>query len=208
MRNVISTALLCVSSIAAAQISVAGKANILVPTSFSSWKDLKKTALETYQDKGKSSIGFNVGVSAKIDLPTSYYLMPELYFTHYSNEAKDKLSQTSLKATTNRLDLPVLVGYKVWGDLASVFAGPVASYQFPQNETFGNFKEQATKNFTVGYQFGAQVEVSKLVLNARYEGAFTKDQRKFVSSIAGQNNYEVKYDNRPNFLILGVGYKF
>lgn len=208
MRNVISTALLCVSSIAAAQISVAGKANILVPTSFSSWKDLKKTALETYQDKGKSSIGFNVGVSAKIDLPTSYYLMPELYFTHYSNEAKDKLSQTSLKATTNRLDLPVLVGYKVWGDLASVFAGPVASYQFAQNETFGNFKEQATKNFTVGYQFGAQVEVSKLVLNARYEGAFTKDQRKFVSSIAGQNNYEVKYDNRPNFLILGVGYKF
>lgn len=207
MKKWISAALFGFSTLAIAQVSFAGKAHLLVPTSSSSWTDLKGAAGKLYQDKGKSSAGFNVGVSAKVDLPTSFYLMPELYYTHYTNEVKEGLTNTSIKAKTNRIDMPVLVGYKVWGDLASLFVGPVASYNLSKDNTFGDFKENATKNFTVGYQFGAQVEVSKLIINARYEGAFSKDQRKFINSVNG-SDYEVQYDNRPSFFLLGLGYKF
>lgn len=207
MKKWISAALFGFSTLAIAQVSFAGKAHLLVPTSSSSWKDLKNTAGKLYQDQGKSSTGFNVGVSAKVDLPTSFYLMPELYYTSYVNEVQEELTDTSIKAKANRIDMPVLVGYKVWGDFASLFAGPVASYNLSKDNTFGNFKENATKNFTVGYQFGAQVEVSKLIINARYEGAFSKDQRKFINSVNG-SGYEVQYDNRPSFFLLGLGYKF
>ena len=57
----------------------------------------------------------------------------------------------------------------------------------------------------MGYQFGAQVKLNKFILNGRYEGAFTKDQREFISSNISD---DVKYDSRPNLFIVGLGYQF
>ena len=45
--------------------------------------------------------------------------------------------------------------------------------------------------------------ISKLVLTAKYEGAFSKDQREFIDN---NTNTTVKYDSRPSLLIFGVGY--
>ena len=88
-----------------------------------------------------------------------------------------------------------------------VFAGPVASYNLSKDNTYNEFKENVKNNFTVGYQFGAQAQIKKLIINARYEGAFSKDQREYISQIADKNE-TIRYDNRQGLFIVGLGYQF
>lgn len=206
--KILKAALIFSSAMAFSQVSFRGKANVLFPTGSPSWKNISTTATNAYNDKGKHAAGFNVGLSAKIDLPTDFFLMPELYFTTFKNEFTDTETNTKLQAKSNRIDLPVLVGYNILGDQLGVFAGPVASYNLSTDNTYNDFKENAKNSFTVGYQFGAQAEISKLIINARYEGAFSKDQRDFIGKTNLTNDYVVRYDNRPSLFIIGVGYKF
>ena len=135
MTKLISTALIGLSALVSAQVSFAGKAHLLFPTSSGSWKSLKDAGLKAYDKKGSNSVGYNVGVSAKVDLPGAFYVMPELYFTSFKNEFTDENTKTSLKAKSNRIDVPVLVGYKLLGDTASLFLGPVASYNLSTKES-------------------------------------------------------------------------
>lgn len=203
MKRIFSIALIGFSMLASAQISLAGKANLIFPTGSPSWKNIKGTVNEAIDGEGKNNVGFNVGLSLKASLPASFFLMPELYYTNFKNEFTT--ANTTFDIKSSRIDLPVLVGHKVLGDMLGVFVGPVASYNLSKEDTFNDFKENARDNFTIGYQFGAQLEIKKLILNAKYEGAFSKDERKFISSVSGE---EIRYDNRPNLFMVGVGYKF
>lgn len=203
MKKILSIALIGFSMLATAQISLAGKANIIFPTGSPSWQNIKGTVNQAVEGEGKNNAGFNVGLSLKVGLPTSFYLMPELYYTNFKNEFTAE--NTTFDVKSSRIDLPVLLGYNILGNTLGVFIGPVASYNLAKEDTFNDFKENARDNFTVGYQFGAQVEISKLILNARYEGAFSKDSRNFINRVSGE---EIRYDNRPNLFMVGVGYKF
>ena len=205
MSKIISIALIAFSTFATAQVTVAGKANLLFPTSSSKWNDIKNTATNAWQDKGKNNAGFNVGLSFKIDTPTSFFVMPEIYYTTFKNEVE--YEGTTLEAKSNRIDVPVLLGYNILGKTAGIFAGPVASYNLVKDETYDQFKQNVKNNFSVGYQFGAQVQIKKLIINGRYEGAFTKDQREFIGTNISDSE-EIRYDNRPNLFIVGLGYQF
>lgn len=212
MKKILSTAAIGIAGILAAQVSVSGRANMLFPTASPSWKDIKASGQNTYDEKGKNSVGYNVGLSVKVDLPSSLFIMPELYYTTFKNEFNDPNTNTALVAKSNRIDLPVLLGTNVLGKSLGAFVGPVASYNFAaKDEEYltspGRFAEKAKNEFTLGYQFGAQAKINKLIINARYEGAFTKDQRDFIENVA--DNYQIiRYDNRPSLLILGIGYSF
>lgn len=203
MKKILSTALIGFSLMATAQISLAAKANVIFPTGSPSWQNIKGTVNQAIEGEGKNNAGFNVGLSLKVGLPTSFFLMPELYYTNFKNEFT--AANTTFDIKSSRIDLPVLLGYNILGNTVGVFVGPVASYNLSKEDTFNDFRENARDNFTVGYQFGAQVEVSKLILNAKYEGAFSKDSRNFISRVSGE---EIRYDNRPNLFMVGVGYKF
>lgn len=205
MKQIFSIALLGLSMFASAQISLAGKANLIFPTGSPSWKNITNTASAAIDNTGKNNVGFNVGLSLKVNLPMAFFVMPEVYYTTFKNEFTDPVSNTTFNIKNNRIDVPVLVGHKVLGDMLGVFIGPVASYNLSKEDTFNDFKENARDNFTVGYQFGAQVEIKKFLINARYEGAFSKDQRNFVNRVSGE---EIRYDNRPNLFMVGLGYKF
>ena len=208
MKKIISTLAFFVSVAAFSQVQFGVRANLLFNTSSAKWSDLKAVANNAWESNGKSNTGFNAGLSAKVDLPlTSIFVMPEIYYTSIKNtiEVTDANNKVELEAKNNRLDVPVLVGKDFLGKTLSAFIGPVFSYNLSKDNTFKDFKENATKDFTVGYQLGANVTLSKLVLNARYEGAFSKDERKFISSVSGS---EIRYDNRPSFFILGLGYNF
>lgn len=208
MKTLISTIIVCCSIMVSAQISFAGKAHLLFPTGSPSWKNISSTATDAYNQKGKNNTGFNVGLSMKIATPTSFFVMPELYYTSFTNEVTDTETNTTLKAKNNRVDLPVLLGYNLLGETFGVFAGPVASYNVSSEESVNNFFENAKNNFTVGYQFGAQATISSLIISARYEGAFSKDERSFINDNVNGGKYEVRYDNRPSFFMVGIGYKF
>ncbi|MCL1677081.1 outer membrane beta-barrel protein [Elizabethkingia meningoseptica] len=198
--------MLGVAAFAHAQVSLGVRANALFNTSSSRWSDISSTAKGAFSNP-KEVAGFNIGLSAKIKLPV-IFIMPEIYYTNFKSKANylDPVdgSSVELSAKSNRLDIPVMVGLDVIGPL-SVFTGPVFSTNLSNNDTFKNFKEDSSKNFSVGYQFGANVKISKLIVNARYEGSFSKDQRKFVNSVTGS---EVNYDNRPSFFMIGLGYQF
>ena len=212
MRKLISAAFLGLAFSASAQISLAAKANVAVPTSSASWKNFKTAANNIIEQKGKNITGFNLGLSLKIDLPTSLYLMPEIYYTNFSNEVTvlndANANQTTIKAKNSRLDIPVLLGAKFLGNLLSGYVGPVGSFNLAKSDNYDNFIQKVeAKAFTVGYQLGVQSEIKKVVLSARYEGAFSKDQRKFINNIAGSDQ-EINYDNRPSLFLFGLGYKF
>lgn len=212
MKKTISAVFISFSLFASAQVSVSGKANLLFPTSSAKWKDISSTAVNAYENGGKNNVGFNVGLSAKISLPTSLFLMPEIYYTTFKNEYSESTSNTTLEAKSNRIDVPLLLGYNLLGETLGAFVGPVASYNLAaKNEEYltspGKYAERAKKEFTVGLQFGLQAKLRKLLVNARYEGALSKDQREFIENVA--DSYQViRYDNRPSLFIVGVGYQF
>lgn len=193
---------------AAAQISFGVKANLLFPTGSPSWKNIVNTSTQAYREKGKNNAGYNVGLSLKAPLPGSLFIMPELYYTSFKNEFTDPVTNTTLEARNNRIDLPVLLGYNLLGETLGVFAGPVASYNLSTDNQFDDFRENAKNQFTLGYQFGGQIQFRKLSVNARYEGAFTQDQRDYIQNLVNSSNYNVRYDNRPSMFIVGVGYRF
>lgn len=213
MKKIISFALALSSVLSFAQISFSGKANLVFPTGSPTWKNISNTAVNAYGNGGKNNVGFNVGLSAKISTPTSFFVMPEVYFTSFKNEFTEPNTNTQLEAKNDRIDVPVLLGYNVMGEMLGLFVGPVASYNFSNSNQYNNFIENAKNDFTVGYQFGAQAKLQKFIVNARYEGAFTKDQRNFIdqnnyTQIVAGSNFDVSYDNRPSIFIVGVGYEF
>lgn len=202
MKKILSTAFMGLAALAFSQVTISAKANVLLETSNSKWSSLKQSV----QNSGKNSVGFNVGLSAKIDLPaTSLFVMPEVYYTHFKNTYTEALTNTELKANNNRIDVPVLLGYNILNKNFSVFAGPVLSYNLAKENSWNDFKENAKNNFTVGYQLGGQVILSDLILSARYESSFSKDERDFINTVLSET---VRYSNRPSFFILGLGYKF
>ena len=205
MKKISSMALLGLSLMGFSQVKVGVKANVLLNTSSSEWSEIRRSILD-YTDSGSKSTGFNVGVSAKIDIPsTSLFIMPEIYYTSFNNSFTERRTKTTLKAKTNRIDVPVLVGVNLISDNLGVFVGPVASYNLAKENTWNDFKENAGNRFTVGYQVGAEARLSNFIINARYEGSFSKDQRDFINNNISET---VRYDNRPSFVVLGVGYEF
>lgn len=212
MKKLIAAMAMFASVAAFSQVTLGARANLLFNTSSAKWKDIKNTASNAWESNGKSNTGFNFGLSAKINLPvTSLFVMPEIYYTSIKNsvEVNDPVAgkNIELEAKNDRIDIPVLLGYNLMGETLSAFVGPVFSVNTSKDNKFENFTESETKDFGVGYQFGANVTLKKFVINARYEGAFSKDERKFINTVGG-NNTEINYDNRPSFFILGLGYNF
>jgi len=204
-NKILSIALLGATIFASAQVKLSGRANLLFKTDKPTWENISNTATGAYNESGKNNAGFNFGLSAKVNLPLSLFLMPEIYYTTLKSEFTEPISNTTLEVKSNRVDVPLLLGYNVLGDTFGVFAGPVASYNLSTDNQFNDFKENAKNDFTVGYQFGAQVQLQKFIINGRYEGAFTDDQRDFINN---NTNQTIRYDSRPSMLILGLGYQF
>lgn len=205
MKRVFSILLLSAATWSFAQISFSAKANLLFPTGSPSWKNIKNTVVDSYESKGKNNVGFNFGLSAQVSLPMNWFLMPELYYTTFTNEFTEPITNTTLKAKSNRVDLPILIGKSFLGNMLGLYVGPVASYNLSKDNQWQDFRENATKDFTVGYQLGAQAKIKKLIVNARYEGAFSKDTRNFINNNITET---VTYDNRPSLFMLGLGYEF
>lgn len=199
MKKLISTATLFASAFAFSQITFGARANALFNTSSASWENLQNTVKE------KNVNGFNVGLAVKVDLPiTGWFVMPEVYYTSFKNTATID-DNVKLEAKSNRIDVPVLIGHNFLLGKLAAFVGPVASYNLSKDNTYENFEEDVKNEFKVGYQFGAQATISNFVISARYEGAFSKDSRKFVNKLTGK---DIHYDNRPSMFILGIGYNF
>jgi hypothetical protein len=153
-----------------------------------------------------ASWGFHAGVFLRLSL-LGIYLQPEAVFasnTYDFNVETDGVSE-ALSQTFNRLEIPVLVGFRL-GPLR-LNAGPSASIQIGSPKALiddPNFTEMY-KGATFGYQAGIGIDLfKKLTLDARYGGSLSEKFGDAVS-IGGQ---EFKLDHRQNSFILSVGIMF
>lgn len=209
IKNLMGMLLISASAMSFAQVTLGVKAHMLFQTDKPTWSSISNGAVNAYNDRGSNNVGYNVGLSAKIGGPVGLFVQPEIYYTTFKNDftipGTNNSTATDVSVKSNRVDVPVLVGYNILGKTLGVFIGPVASFNLSSENQWQNFKENAAKNFTVGYQFGAQVTLSNFVLSGRYEGALSDAQRTFVNSVTSQT---VRYDNRQSLLLFGLGYNF
>jgi len=145
-------------------------------------------------------VGYHVGFYGKLDMP-KIYIKPELIYT------KTK-SSYDVEGGTNdydvsKLDLPVLLGYKIIGPL-HIFAGP--AFQYTLNNDLEDVELDDVKNdFTIGAHFGVGVNLGNIGLDVRYERGFSENE----AEIIGDNIADIsgRVDSRPSQIIFGLSLK-
>jgi len=156
---------------------------------------------QNIKNEGKGKSGYNVGIYGKVDLGP-IYLRPELVYTKTTSEYT--LNSEAVDYKIARLDMPVLVGMKLIGPL-SVFAGP--SFQYTLENDFNDIKYADIENdFTVGFNFGAGVELGRLGLDIRYERGFNKNEATFIDNNISPNT-SYRLDSRPEQIIFSLSYR-
>lgn len=140
------------------------------------------------------NLGFHAGFFGKVRFGP-FYLRPELVYSQLKTELDNEVF------ITRRLDAPVLLGFGIFRQLVSVFAGP--SFHYRIGDDLNNFNiEDITNNFNVGYQAGFGVNIGKVGMDLRYEKEMVGKEFDFNQLVndAGEFNFQQ--------LILGVYFKF
>jgi hypothetical protein len=150
------------------------------------------------ENEGKGKSGYNVGIFGKIGLGP-IYLRPELVYTKTTSEYI--LNSEAVDYKIARLDMPVLVGLKLIGPL-SIFAGP--AFQYTLENDFNDIEyDRIDNDFTVGFNFGAGLDLGRLGLDVRYERGFNENEATFIEN----NTTSYRLDSRPEQIIFSLSYR-
>ncbi len=194
-KTILLLAILAGSISASAQIGVKGG---LI---YSGEGGMLKAAETTYKNEGDSSIGWQAGLTGRIDLAV-IYIEPEVLYTSFKDEYVTA-GNKEFDITKNRIDVPVNVGIDV--SILSVHAGPVFSYYFDDKNSLKEIKNAEQDNFNLGAQVGLGVHLGQLYLNARYEMSITETGSTFQDAAT---NTRYSTENRPHLLNLSLTYYF
>lgn len=195
---VLSIALIAMVFYANAQSGFGVKAGL----SYNTTGELKEFINETgtiIDNKGNGKSGYNVGIYGKLKLGP-IFLRPELVYTKTTSEYI--LNSVAVDYKMARLDMPILVGIKLMGPL-NVFAGPAFQYVL-DNDFKGLEYNNIEKDFTVGLNLGASLELGRLGLDVRYERGFSQNEVEF-SGVGPNVTYRL--DSRPEQIIFGLSYQ-
>ena len=161
------------------------------------------TNIEAVKD---AAWGFHGGLFLRLTL-LGINIQPEAYLA--TNTYEYKVTSGTLpeikKQTFNRLDIPVLVGFKLGP--VRLNAGPAAAIQIGTPKALiddPNFEEMY-RGATFGYQAGLGIDLfKKITLDARYEGSLSG---KFGEAVTiGSQTF--KLDQRQPAFVLSVGLIF
>jgi len=156
---------------------------------------------------GDNVVGYHLGIQTRIKL-AMLYVQPELYF----NDAGGCLTHDNgvdirdINIEIKRIDLSVLLGLK-FGP-ARVGIGPVGSFVVKDEvvTSIAEIEPDAsifTSSMTWGFQAGIGLDLSKISLDVRYEGALNKLGDSFD---VGTSNF--KLDARPSQWVFSLGFWF
>jgi hypothetical protein len=155
---------------------------------------------------GESVTGYHVGLQTQIKI-AMLVVKPELYFNAGGGtleQVVDNGPNEVLNVKFSRIDVPVLAGVKL-GPIR-LNAGPVGSFVISETTDLTDIEpdfELFTKAMTWGYQAGIGLDVSKLSIDARYEGSLSKLGETFSVGSA-----DFPLDARPSQWIISVGFWF
>lgn len=157
---------------------------------------------------GDAAVGFHAGLFTRVSI-LGFYVQPEVLFTSASgNIVIDDQDLTNnveevQQLTYNKVDIPVMVGFKI-GGLLRLNAGPTFSILLDNDarESADFIQDIDTESATVGYQVGVGLDISKLVIDLKYENNL---------STLGQNvtiaERQFETDLRNSLFQLTLGWK-
>ena len=170
-----------------------------------------KNVSEDVFDGAKSKTGYHAGIWLRLKLPViGLYIRPELVYTNLENEVNYTqtvggvvgLSKTQTNYSFQKIDIPVLLGKKVFG-VGNVFIGPSFQYILNSDFNISDLKNVNANGFTVGLQLGAGVELGKVGLDVRWERGFNGVESTLIRTAATN----VNFDTRVNQIIIGLSYR-
>jgi hypothetical protein len=147
---------------------------------------------------GDRFIGFHLGAFAQFNAKL-FFVQPEILFTNLNYELTAvpiNSENIDINVLFNRIDFPLIVGKK-FGP-ARIFGAPVYSVNLNAND---NITKDDLKEGTFGYQVGFGFEFSNLIIDLKYEGAFSETARSVIV-----NNTSYVADLRTNQFILSFGF--
>lgn len=143
--------------------------------------------------------GFHVGLWTKFRF-AGLYVRPELVYTQLNNSYdSDSPNDLDTDFKTKKIDVPVLIGAKVFGPL-HIYGGPAFQY-ITSSDLRSDIENISTNDFSVGLQLGAGLELGRLGVDVRWEKGFSND---LDGRFLGTN---IQVDNRPNQIIFGLSYR-
>jgi len=157
---------------------------------------------------GDNVMGYHIGIQTRIKI-AMFFVQPELYFNDAGGiveKVADNGVNELMTVDFKRIDLPVLAGVK-FGPLR-LGLGPVGSYVVKES-VINDISELDpdysvfTNSMTWGFQAGLGLDLSKISLDARYEGSLSKLGETFQ---VGESNFDL--DARPSQWIFSVGFWF
>ncbi|MEL4454663.1 porin family protein [Lutimonas vermicola] len=169
--------------------------------------------LRTIADGGPLSfssseeVGYHIGILSEIKLPLFLYIRPELIYTH--TESSYKLEGDKSKLKMNKLELPVLLGFRVF-KIGRFFFGPNFSYvmntKLSVPESIERVSNLTSDDFLVSGQVGLGLNFGKLGADIRWETGFSDSEASFI-----RENTDIDFalvDTSNSQFILSFYYKF
>lgn len=151
---------------------------------------------EDIVEGAEGKTGYHFGFWGKLDFP-KIYLRPELVYS--KTKSSYDIAGDSQDYDVSKLDLPVLLGYKLVGPL-HIFAGPAFQYTL-KNDLEDLEVEDVENDFTVGLNAGLGVNLGRLGLDVRYERGFSKNEAEIIYIPDG------RVDTRPSQIIFAASLK-
>ena len=155
---------------------------------------------------GDAVMGYHVGFQTRINLAL-LMIQPELYFNAGGGTVEqivDNGPNELLDVKFNRIDIPILLGVKLGP--VRVNLGPVGSFVISETTDLTDLDpdfEMFTSAMTWGFQAGLGFEISKLSIDARYEGSLSA-----LGETLSVGGADFALDARPAQWIISLGYWF
>lgn len=156
----------------------------------------------------EANYGYQVGLFGRVGLGR-LYLQPEVLFNsssmdYHIEDFSSNLGQTVFNESYQNLDIPIMLGLKL-GPL-NLHGGPVGHVFLNSSSELFDISgyEQKFDEMTWGWQAGAGLDLWKLMLDFRYEGAFNRKQGDHISFFGQDYNF----DQSPGRFVASVGIRF
>jgi len=155
---------------------------------------------------GDGVMGYHVGFQTSINLAI-LTIQPELYFNAGGGTVEQVVDggvTEILDVKFNRIDIPILLGVKLGP--ARINVGPVGSFVISETTDLTEIQpdfELFTSAMTWGFQAGLGFNLSKLSIDARYEGSLSA-----LGETLSVGGADFALDARPAQWIISLGYWF
>lgn len=195
MKNLIVATLLIIGTSTFAQSSygIKGGLNYGATGEYESYSQVIGDASTI--ENGKEKTGYHLGIFGKLEM-VGIFIQPEIVYT------KLKTEYNTFDYNLSKIDAPVLLGINLLGPL-HIKGGP--SFQYVLKNELENSTltiSNVENDITMGYQVGGGLNLGRLGLDLRYEGAF-KENNAFGDMTADGN---FRLDSRPSQWILSLSY--